>query len=146
VRIVNDWTQAYTGDFTAGGGEGDRPIVVSYASSPPADVVYSEPRRDETRVGVVESSCFEQFEFAGVLDGADNVEGARALLDFMVSRRFQEDMPLQMFVNPVVPDAQLPPEYAKFAVQPSDPYRIPSDTIGAHRDAWIEEWTDIAIR
>jgi thiamine transport system substrate-binding protein len=146
VRVVNDWTQAYTGDFTAGGGNGDRPIVVSYASSPPADVVYSDPPRETTRVGVVESSCFRQYEFAGVLAGAENVEGARALLDFMVSRRFQEDMPLQMFVNPVARGAQVPPVYAEFAVRPANPHTIPSDTIGAQRDAWIEEWTDIAVR
>jgi thiamine transport system substrate-binding protein len=146
VRVVNDWTQAYTGDFTAGGRSGDRPIVVSYASSPPADVVYSEPHRDDTRVGVIESTCFRQHEFAGILKGAGNVEGARSLIDFMVSRRFQEDMPLQMFVNPVIRHAQLPPLYEKLAVRPAHPHTIPPAVIGAHRDAWIREWTDIAVR
>ena len=102
VRVVDDWTEAYETDFTAGGGPGDRPIVVSYASSPPADVVFSEPHRDRPRVGVVESSCFRQYEFAGVLHGAHNPAGARALIDFFLSRRFQEDMPLQMYVNPVI--------------------------------------------
>ncbi len=75
VRVVNDWTEAYETDFTAGGGPGDRPIVVSYASSPPADVVYSEPHRGTPHVGVVESSCFRQYEFAGVLRGARNPAG-----------------------------------------------------------------------
>ena len=65
---MTDWTAAYETDFTAGGGTGDRPIVVSYASSPPADVVFSSPKRDTPRVGVVPSTCFVQYEFAGVLD------------------------------------------------------------------------------
>jgi thiamine transport system substrate-binding protein len=146
VRVVNDWTQAYQSDFTAGGGPGDRPIVVSYASSPPADVVYSEPPRTESRVGVVASSCFRQYEFAGVLKGAGNPAGARALLDFLVSRRFQEDMPLNMFVNPVVEGAQLPAVYEQWVVNPTSPYTIDPGEIGERREQWIKEWTDIAVR
>jgi thiamine transport system substrate-binding protein len=146
VRVVNDWTEAYQGDFTAGGGNGDRPIVVSYGSSPPADVVYSEPKRDEPRIGVVESSCFRQYEFVGVLRGARNPEGARALVDFFLSRTFQEDMPLQMFVNPVVTGAKLPEVYEKWAVVPERPYTLDPQTIGARRDEWIKEWTDLVVR
>jgi thiamine transport system substrate-binding protein len=146
VRVVNDWTQAYETDFTAGGGPGDRPIVVSYASSPPADVVFSTPHRDTPRVGVVESSCFRQYEFAGVLHGARNPAGARAFVDFLVSRRFQEDMPLQMYVNPVIVGATLPSVYAKWAVIPPNPYTMDPQAIGDGRDAWIKEWTNIVVR
>jgi thiamine transport system substrate-binding protein len=146
VRVVNDWTEAYETDFTAGGGNGDRPIVVSYASSPPADVVFSSPKRESPRVGVVTSTCFLQYEFAGVLAHAKNPDGARALIDFMLSLRFQNDMPLQMYVNPVVTGAQLPPVYAKWAVVPPHAYSIDPQTIGDNRDAYIKEWTDIVIR
>ncbi len=146
VRVVNDWTEAYETDFTAGGGPGDRPIVVSYASSPPADVVFSDPHRDTPRVGVVESSCFRQFEFAGVLRGARNAAGARALVDFLVSRRFQEDMPLQLYVNPVIVGATLPPLYKQWAAMPAHPYTMDPQTIGDGRDEWIKEWTDIVVR
>jgi thiamine transport system substrate-binding protein len=146
VRVVDDWTLAYETDFTAGGGPGDRPIVVSYASSPPADVVGSKPHRDTPRVAVVESSCFRQYEFAGVLRGARNPAGARALVDFLVSRRFQEDMPLQMYVNPVIVGAALPPVYKKWAVMPPHPYTMDPQAIGDGRDAWIKEWTNIVVR
>jgi thiamine transport system substrate-binding protein len=146
VRVVDGWTQAYETDFTAGGGPGDRPIVVSYASSPPADVVASEPHRDRPRVSVVESSCFQQYEFAGVLRGARNPAGARAFVDFLVSRRFQEDMPLQMYVNPVIVGATLPPVYAKWSVTPPNPYTMDPQAIGDGRDSWIKEWTNIVVR
>jgi thiamine transport system substrate-binding protein len=146
VRVVEDWTQAYQSDFTAGGGNGDRPIVVSYGSSPPADVVFSEPKRDEPRIGVVASTCFRQVEFAGVLRGARNEAGARALVDFMLSERFQEDMPLQMFVHPVRRGVDLPPEFEKWAVDPKKPLTLPADEISANRDDWIKEWTDIVLR
>ena len=85
-------------------------------------------------------------QFAGVLRGAHNPAGARALVDFLVSRRFQEDMPLQMYVNPVIVGATLPPVYEKWVVEPSHPYTIDPQAIGAGRDAWINEWTDLVVR
>jgi thiamine transport system substrate-binding protein len=146
VRVDDDWTQAYENDFTAGGGSGDRPIVVSYGSDPAADVVGSAPHRETPNVGVVASSCFGQVEYAGVLHGAHNIAGAQALVDFMLSRRFQEDMPLQMYVNPVVTGAKLPAAFTKWAVDPPKPYSIEPATISAERNSWIKEWTDLVLR
>ncbi len=92
----------------AAGSKGNRPIVVSYASSPPAEVIFRDPRPTEAPTGVIEDSCFRQIEFAGVLRGARNEDGARELVDFMLSKRFQEDVPLQMFVFPATEDAAAP--------------------------------------
>lgn len=146
VRVDDDWNQAYENDFTAGGGSGDRPIVVSYGSDPAADVIGSSPHRDTPNVGVIASTCFRQVEYAGVLHGAHNVPGAQALVDFMLTRRFQEDMPLQMYVNPIVNGAKLPPEFTKWAVDPPHPYSVPPETISANRNAWIKDWTDRVVR
>ena len=145
VRVDDDWTQAYQNDFTAGGAKGDRPIVVSYGSDPAADVLGSSPHRDTPNVGVIASTCFRQIEYAGVLHGARNVPGARALIDFMLTRRFQEDMPLQMYVNPVVPGALLPAVFTKWAVDPAHPYSIDPARISAKRNDWIKEWTDLVV-
>jgi thiamine transport system substrate-binding protein len=146
VRVDDDWTTAYETDFTAGEGNGDRPIVVSYGSDPAADVVGSSPHRDTPRVGVVASTCFRQMEFAGVLHGAHNVAGAEALVDFMLSRRFQEDMPLQMYVNPIASGAKLPAVFTQSAVDPAHPLSMDPVTIAAKRNAWIKEWTDLVVR
>ena len=145
VRVDDDWTQAYQNDFTAGGAKGDRPIVVSYGSDPAADVLGSSPHRDRPHVAVIASTCFRQIEYAGVLHGARNVPGARALIDFMLTRRFQEDMPLQMYVNPVVPGALLPAVFTKWAVDPAHPYSIDPARISAKRNDWIKEWTDLVV-
>jgi thiamine transport system substrate-binding protein len=145
ARVVNDWTEAYETDFTAGGSSGDRPIVVSYGSDPAADVVNSNPHHDTPQVGVLQSTCFRQFEFAGVLRNAKNPDGARALIDFMLSRTFQQDMPLNMYVNPVITGAQVPAVYAKWAVIPSHPFTLSPQQIGAQRDTWIKEWTDLVV-
>jgi thiamine transport system substrate-binding protein len=146
VRVDDDWTAAYETDFTAGGASGDRPIVVSYGSDPAADVVNSNPHRNTPKVGVLASTCFAQTEYAGVLHGAHNALGAQALVDFMLTRAFQEDMPLQMYVNPVVTGAKLPAEFTKWAVEPVHPYSIAPTTIAAKRNDWIKQWTDLVVR
>ena len=146
VLVVDGWDQAYYDEFTSGGGSGERPIVVSYASSPPADVIYAEEPKSEPSIGVVESSCFRQVEFAGILAGAPHEAAARKLVDFMLSTEFQEDVPLQMFVFPVDRDAALPEVFRKWAVIPANPLTLEPSAIAAGRDAWIDEWTDVVLR
>lgn len=145
VLAVAGWEEAYYGEFTVGGG-GDRPIVVSYASSPAADVVFADPPKDEPATGVVEDSCFRQVEFAGVLRGAEHEDAARALVDFMLSEQFQEDIPLQMFVFPANADAGLPEVFTDHAIVPEEPLELPASTIAEHRDEWVAEWTNIVLR
>jgi thiamine transport system substrate-binding protein len=147
VLVVDGWEEAYTARFSgAAGSSGNRPIVVSYASSPPAEVIFRTPRPEEAPTAVVESSCFRQIELAGILRGARNEAGARKLVDFLLSRRFQEDIPLSMFVFPVNRDAELPPEFERHAVVPETPLELPPEKIEANRDAWIDEWTRIVLR
>ena len=147
VLVVDGWEEAYTVRFSgAAGSKGNRPIVVSYASSPPAEVIFRDPKPSEAPTGVIEDSCFRQIELAGVLRGARNEEGARKLVDFMLSKRFQEDVPLQMFVFPAREDAALPPEFERYAIVPESPLVLAPEEIEENRERWIREWTDIVIR
>ncbi len=144
-EVVDDWTTAYESDFTDGGGNGTRPIVLSYASSPPADIVYSNGKKSTTDVGVVMDGCFRQYEFAGVLHNASHPEAAQQLVEFLLSKQFQEDMPLEMFVFPTRVGAAIPPVFEKYAPFPPHPYLPDYRTIGAHRDQWIQEWSKVAL-
>jgi thiamine transport system substrate-binding protein len=146
VRVDDGWEQAYSTDFTAGGASGDRPLVVSYATDPAADGVFSGGKKTTPTVGVVPGTCFGQIEFAGVLAHAKNPAGARALIDFMLTRRFQEDVPLQMYVYPVLPTAKLPSVFEKYAVPPAHPHSLSASAIGSHRNQWIDEWTRIVLQ
>ncbi len=139
VLVTSGWSEAYFDHFTAGGGEGDRPIVVSYASSPP----FTE---GATASVVGDESCFRQIEFAGVLRNAQNPELARALLDFMLSAEFQNDVPEQMYVFPVIEGATLPDSFVQFAQIPENPATVAPETIEAQRDTLIEQWTQIVLR
>jgi thiamine transport system substrate-binding protein len=147
VLAVDGWEDAYYSRFSgAAGSTGTRPVVVSYASSPPAEVIFGKPRPSTAPTGVVESSCFRQIEFAGVLRGAKNAAGAHELIDFLLSKRFQEDIPLQMFVFPARTDAALPPEFERFAVVPAHPLELPPQEIDQNRESWVDQWTDIVVR
>jgi thiamine transport system substrate-binding protein len=146
VQVVDGWEEAYNVRFSGSAGKGDRPIVVSYASSPPAEVIFAKPRPKDAPTAVVEASCFRQVELAGVLRGAPNEDGARKLVDFMLSKRFQEAIPLAMFVFPVNRDAVLPPEFERYAAVPASPLELSPAEIGANRERWVDTWTRIVLR
>jgi thiamine transport system substrate-binding protein len=146
VLVVDDWTNAFEGQFSQGGGDGTYPLVVSYASSPPVAVYFSKPTPKTSPIGTMLDSCFQQVEFAGVLAGTEHRREARAFVDFLLSKRFQEDIPLQMFVFPVRDDAALPPVFQKFAEVPPSPLSLPPAEIGANREQWIDAWTDTVLR
>lgn len=147
VLVVDGWEEAYTVQFSgAGGSKGKRPIVVSYASSPPAEVIFAGKPLEEAPTAVVEDSCFRQVELAGVLSGAKNESGARKLIDFLLSERFQADVPLQMFVFPVLDGVELPDAFRTFAVVPERPLELDPKRIGENRDRWVREWTSVVLR
>jgi thiamine transport system substrate-binding protein len=151
VLVASDWKNAYWGSFTYGsGGEGDRPIVVSYASSPPVEVLFAEELFEEapTAAVVSDGSCFRQIEFVGILipEDAENRDLAEAWVDFMLGTTFQEDIPLNMFMFPANADAALPDVFAKFAVIPAHPAEVDYAAIEANREAWVEAWTETVLR
>lgn len=147
VIVANGWEDAYYGHFTSAS-KGDRPIVVSYASSPPAVVYYSEKKLTEapTAAVVTDHSAFRQIEFVGILKGTKKAELARKVVDFMLSKPFQEDIPLQMFVFPANPKAELPEVFVKYAVIADKPTYVSPEAIEKNRDTWIEAWTNTVLR
>lgn len=143
VLVTAGWEDAYYGSFSGGSGAGDRPIVVSYASSPPAEVIYADPPVTEAPTGVVLAGCFRQIEFAGILAGTPVPNAARQLVDFMLGLTFQEDIPLNMFVFPANEDAELPDEFVRYTEIPDDPASLDPEEIDANRSRWIEEWIEV---
>jgi thiamine transport system substrate-binding protein len=146
VLVTSGWEDAYYGQSTWAGG-GDRPIVVSYATSPAAEVYFSEEELEQPPTANVlgDASCFRQIEFVGILTGTENRELAEALVDFMLSERFQEDIPLQMFVFPVLENADLP-DFYQWAERPENPAQVDPAAIQANRETWIQQWTETVLR
>ncbi|CUR62363.1 ABC transporter, periplasmic substrate-binding protein, ThiB family [metagenome] len=141
AKVVDGWEDAYYGDFTAGSDTGTRPIVVSYDSSPAFTV-----SGGRSTTAALLDTCFRQVEYAGVLEGADNPEGAAALVDWLLSDEVQSALPESMYVFPVMPGATVPDDWAAFAEQPSDPYEVDPTEISENREQWLTEWTDVVSR
>jgi thiamine transport system substrate-binding protein len=146
LLVVNDWETAYNAEFSAHGGT--RPIVVSYASSPPFEVIYADPPVSEPPTGVVtgDDTCFRQIEFVGILKGTKNRDLAKKWVDFMLSTQFQEDMPLQMYVFPVNSDARLTEQFVKFLAVPQKPALVDPAEVAANREQWLQDWTEAVLR
>lgn len=147
VLVTNDWNDAYYGNFTVAS-DGDRPIVVSYASSPPAEVIFADPPVDVAPSAAVTapSTCFRQIEFVGILSGTEHRAEAEALVDFMLSETFQEDIPLRMFVFPVNENAELPESFVTYTEVAEEPAEVDLEQLEANREAWIEAWTETVLR
>jgi thiamine transport system substrate-binding protein len=143
IIVVDGWETAYYTNFSASSGKGSQPMVVSYASSPAAEVFFaSEPLTESPTASIVASDmCFRQIEFVGILKNGKNRDLAQKFVDFMLSQKFQEDMPLNMFVYPVNKNAKLPDVFVKFAQVAENPAVLSYAEIAANRDAWIEAWT-----
>lgn len=136
VQIVSGWEIAYNQVFSAGQGHGDRPIVVSYASSPAAT----------PGTHAILDSCFAQIEYVGVLKGARNVEGAQKAIDFLLSPEVQAALPTSMYVYPVQKDVQLPADWRQRAPTPAWTVRMTPDYINKNREEWLDQWRETVKR
>jgi thiamine transport system substrate-binding protein len=139
VQVVSGWEEAYTQEFSGSAGKGPRPIVVSYASSPSAELA-----EDGTpRTKAVLDTCFRQVEYAGVLKNAQHAEDAEKVMDFLLSEQFQAQVPEQMYVYPARAGVTLPEAWQKAAPLPTSPAELPADEIQQNRERWINEWRGI---
>lgn len=148
VVVVDSWDTAYYSNFSASSGKGPQPMVVSYGTSPAAEVIFAEtPLKDAPTASILgPDTCFRQVEFVGILRGTQNRAIAEKFVDFMLGIQFQEDVPLQMFVYPVQPNAALPEPFVKYAQAPVQIAVLAPEVIAANRDEWIRMWTDIVLK
>jgi len=145
VHVSADWTTAYTIDFSGSSGKGKYPLVVSYGSSPPAEVLFAEKPIDTPPTAVIESTCFRQTEYVGALRGTRNPNLAAQLISYLLDVPFQESMPLSLFVFPINKKATLPELFTKFAVAPKNPLTLDPADIEKNRDVWLSSWRDIIL-
>jgi thiamine transport system substrate-binding protein len=147
VAVASTWTDAYEGTFTAGGQNGDRPLVVSYATSPPAEIVYAaDPKPTKPSTSVMTDGCYRQVEYAGVLAGAANPSGAQKVIDWLISAPVQADIPLSMFVFPARSGVALPEVFTKFAATVEDPLMLDPAAVAAGLDGWLADWGTVMGR
>lgn len=147
VVVVSDWETAYYTNFSGSSGKGPQPMVVSYASSPAAELIYAETELTESPTAslIAPGMCWRQIEFAGILKNSPNRDLAEKFIDFLLSKPFQEDLPMQMFVFPVLPEANLPEDFVKASQIPETTGVLDSALIAKNRDNWVNNWTETVL-
>ena len=143
AKITSGWSDAYEVDFTAGGGNGDRPLVLSYASSPPFTIPKGGDEADDQR------AARHLLPAGGVrrcAEGCAEPEGRAGVYRLHGAEAFQEALPDNMYVFPVDPDAPLPADWVKCAKVAPRPYTVAPAEIAKNRDAWLREWSDVTTR
>ncbi len=148
VVVVNDWDTAYYTNFSASSGQGSQPMVVSYATSPAAEVIYAATPITEAPTASLtgRNMCYRQVEYVGILKGTENRKLAEHFVDFMLMEEFQTDIPIQMLMYPVRRDVILPDEFTLFAQIPSEPAILDPDVISENREKWIKDWSEVMLR
>ncbi|MFZ9856863.1 MAG: thiamine ABC transporter substrate-binding protein [Roseiflexaceae bacterium] len=146
VLVADDWSTAYYTHFSGSSGEGPRPLVVSYSTSPAAELYFSEGALTETPTGNVAFGVFRQVEYAGILKGTVQGALAQKFIDYMVDAPFQNDIPLQMFVYPASEKGSVPELFTTHAPIPTVINQLDAPTIARNRDTWVAEWDQIVLR
>ncbi|MTD54184.1 thiamine ABC transporter substrate-binding protein [Amycolatopsis pithecellobii] len=139
VKSVSGWEEAYSQDFSGSSGKGPRPIVVSYASSPAAEI--GDDGKPRTKALL--DTCYRQVEYAGVLAGAKQPDKAHKVIDFLLSQQFQTTVAENMYVYPAREGVALPKGWAEAAPLPPNPATLPGDQVQAGRDRWIGQWRSL---
>ena len=147
VQVVDSWDEAYYTSFTRYGG--DRPLVVSYSTSPPAEVIFADPplpAGSPALTGVASETCFRQVEYAGVLRGTDFTKQAQQLVDYLTSPTFQALLPESLFVYPANKDVQLPQSFIDYAPKIVNSFSLPPEEIAKNRQSWTDQWSAIVLQ
>ncbi len=135
ARMVQGWSEAYSGEFTGASDTGTRPIVVSYSTSP-AFTVNDDGTESSTRALL--DTCSTQIEYAGVLAGAPNPDGARAVVEYLLSAEFQGGIADEMYMYPVDDSIALPASWEEFAPMPAEGQT--HDLEPAEIQAGLQDW------
>ncbi len=145
VKAAKGWTEAYYTDFSRNGGS--RPIVVSYATSPAAEVFYSKEKLNESPTAnlLLPGSVFRQVEGAALVKGGKEPELARKFIEFLRSEAVQKDIPTSMWMYPVREGVALDPVY-KFAEKPSSHATPDSKRIADKSAQWVGRWTRVVLK
>lgn len=145
VKVVKGWTEAYYTEFSRNGGT--RPLVVSYASSPAAEVFYSKEKITESPTGnlFLKGGVFRQVEGVALVAGGGQREAAGKFIRFMRSGGVQEALQTSMWMYPIEAHTPLA-DVMKHAVEPTAFDSLPAETIADKGTGWVARWTQVVLK
>jgi len=145
LRVAKGWTEAYYTEFSRNGGK--YPLVVSYATSPAAELFYAKDKPSEPPTGSLSlaGGVFRQTEGVALVKGGANRAAAEQFIEFLRSGPVQQQLQTEMWMYPAVPSAKRA-DVMQFAPEPSR-FDSPSEQGLATQDAqWVARWTRVVLK
>ncbi len=145
LKVVKGWSEAYYTEFSRNGGS--RPLVVSYASSPAAEVFYSKEKITEppTLNLLLKGGVFRQVEGVALVRGGGQRAAAGQFIEFLRSPPVQQALQTEMWMLPA--DKGAAPVAALAGVPTPTAVDNPSaDTVAAHSGQWVTRWTRTVLK
>jgi len=145
VKVVKGWTEAYYTEFSRNGGS--RPLVVSYATSPAAEVFYSKEKISESPTAnlFLKGGVFRQVEGVALVAGGGQREAAAKFIRFMRAGTVQQALQTSMWMYPVEAHTPLA-DVMRHAVEPTAFESLPAETIADKGTAWVARWTQVVLK
>ncbi len=145
VKVTKGWSEAYYTAFSRNGGA--YPLVVSYATSPAAEVFYSKtPVADAPTVSLnLAGGVFRQVEGVALVQGGGQREAALRLLQFLRSAPVQQALQTEMWMYPM--DTQTPRVAAlRHAPEPTAASSPEAAAIAAKTGDWVQRWQRVVLK
>ncbi len=145
LKVTKGWTEAYYTEFSRNGGT--RPLVVSYATSPAAEVFYSKTKISEPPTGslALKGGTFKQTEGVALVKGGGQREPAVKFIEFLRSAAVQEALQTSMWMFPA-DSRTAPAEVMRHASEPTSFDNLPSDVIAAKGNEWVNRWVQVVLK
>ena len=145
VKITSGWSKSFYTEFTLNGGS--RPIIVGYATSPAAEVFYSEGKLKSPNMGnlFLRGGSYLQIEGAAVLNQAKQPEIAAKLVQYLQSPAVQDSLMTSMWVYPAVKGTKAHP-IATHASTPKDAKLLPAAQVNSKQKDWVAQWTRVVLK
>ena len=145
LKVTKGWSEAYYTDFSRNGGK--YPVVVSYATSPAAEVFYSKDKLTESPTGnlFVKGGVFRQVEGVALVKGGGQREAAAKFIEFLRSAPVQEALQTSMWMFPA--EARTPrPEVMRHGPEPTAYDSLSADVIADKGAQWVSRWTQVVLK
>ncbi len=146
MKVAKGWSEAYYTDFSRAEG-GTRALVVSYATSPAAEVFYSKEKITESPTGslAIPGAVYRQVEGIALVKGGGARVAAGKLIEFMRSPEVQKQMQTEMWMYPV--DAAVArADVMKFAPEPAQADAPSEKDVADKGAAWVARWTKVVLK
>ena len=145
VKVSKGWSEAYYTEFSHNGGA--RPLVVSYASSPAAEVFFSKVKLAEPPTGSlsIAGGVFRQIEGVALVKGGKERVAAVKFVAFMRSAAVQKSLQTEMWMFPIDP-AVPRVEALRHAVEPATFDSPGEQDIAVKNAQWVQRWTKVVLK